>query len=113
MIMVAPRFSVVIPTYNRAAYLAEAVRSVRDQTYPAHEIIVVDDGSTDNTAQVVEILANDGIPLRYLRQANQGVAAARNRGIQAAAGDWIALLDSDDTWLPRKLEAASTLIATS
>ena len=102
----APKFSVVIPTHNRAADLAEAVRSVRDQTYPAHEIIVVDDGSTDDTPQVVESLANGGIPLRYLRQANQGAGAARNRGIRAAAGDWIALLDLDDTWLPRKLEAA-------
>jgi glycosyltransferase involved in cell wall biosynthesis len=107
----APKFSVVIPTHNRAADLAEAVRSVWDQTYPAHEIIVVDDGSTDDTPQVVESLINGGVPLRYLRQTNQGAAAARNRGIRAAAGDWIALLDSDDTWLPRKLEAARTLIA--
>jgi glycosyltransferase involved in cell wall biosynthesis len=107
----SPRFSVVIPTHNRARHLAEAVRSVRDQTYPAHEIIVVDDGSTDDTAQVVGRLIADGVPLRYLPQANQGAGAARNRGIRAATGDWIALLDSDDTWLPHKLAAARALIA--
>jgi glycosyltransferase involved in cell wall biosynthesis len=107
----APRFSVVIPTYNRAGYLANAVRSVRDQTWTAHEIIVVDDGSTDDTAQVVEGLIRDGGSLRYLRQVNQGAAAARNCGIRAATGDWIALLDSDDMWLPGKLEAAAALIA--
>jgi hypothetical protein len=107
----APRFSVVIPTHNRAGHLAEAIRSVHDQTYPAHEIVVVDDGSTDDTAQVVEALIRDGIPVRYLRQPNQGAAAARNRGIRAAEGNWIALLDSDDTWLPGKLAAAAALIA--
>jgi glycosyltransferase involved in cell wall biosynthesis len=106
-----PRFSVVIPTHNRAADLVKAVRSVWDQTYPAHEIIVVDDGSTDDTAQVAKSLAEGGPAVRYLRQTNQGAAAARNRGIRAATGDWIALLDSDDTWLPRKLEAAGALIA--
>jgi hypothetical protein len=106
-----PRFSVVIPTHNRASHLAEAVRSVHGQTFPAFEIIVVDDGSTDDTAGVVEVLASDGVQVRYLRQANQGAAAARNRGIRAAGGDWIALLDSDDTWLPGKLEAAAELIA--
>lgn len=106
-----PRFSVVIPTHNRAGHLAEAVRSVYNQTYPAHEIVVVDDGSTDDTAAAVEALIRDGIPVRYLRQPNQGAAAARNRGIRAAEGDWVALLDSDDTWLPGKLEAAAALIA--
>jgi glycosyltransferase involved in cell wall biosynthesis len=106
----SPQFSVVIPTHNRAGHLEEAVRSVWNQTYPAHEIIVVDDGSTDDTPQVVEGLIRDGAPLRYLAQTNQGAAAARNRGIRAATGDWIALLDSDDTWLPHKLEAVSKLI---
>jgi glycosyltransferase involved in cell wall biosynthesis len=107
-----PRFSVVIPTHNRAADLAKAVRSVWEQTYPAHEIIVVDDGSTDDTAQVAGNLFESGRAVRYLRQANQGASTARNRGIRAATGDWIALLDSDDTWLPRKLEAARAIIAT-
>jgi glycosyltransferase involved in cell wall biosynthesis len=107
----APRFSVVIPSYNRAGYLAEAIRSAWNQTYPPHEIVVVDDGSIDDTPSTVEGLIRDGVPVRYLRQANQGVGAARNHGIRAATGDWIALLDSDDTWLPRKLETARTLIA--
>jgi hypothetical protein len=106
----APRFSVVIPTHNRAAHLAEAIRSAWNQTYPPHEIVVVDDGSTDDTPSTVARLIQDGVPVRYLRQANQGAAAARNHGIRAATGDWIALLDSDDTWLPRKLETARALI---
>jgi glycosyltransferase involved in cell wall biosynthesis len=105
-----PRFSVVIPTYNRAARLADAVRSVMEQSYPAHEIIVVDDGSTDDTTAVVERLQNGAAPILYLRQVNQGVAAARNRGMAAASGNWIALLDSDDVWMPRKLENARKLI---
>jgi glycosyltransferase involved in cell wall biosynthesis len=105
-----PRFSVVIPTHNRAGHLAEAVRSVHGQMFPACEIIVVDDGSTDGTAGTVETLVRDGIPVRYLRQPNQGAGAARNRGIRAAVGDWVAFLDSDDTWLPGKLKAAADLI---
>jgi hypothetical protein len=103
---------VVIPTHDRAADLAKAVRSVWEQTYPAHEIIVVDDGSTDDTAQVAANLVESGRAVRYLRQTNQGASAARNRGIRAATGDWIALLDSDDTWLPGKLEAARAIIST-
>jgi glycosyltransferase involved in cell wall biosynthesis len=105
------RFSVVIPTHNRAVHLEKAVRSVLDQTVPAHEIIVVDDGSTDDTSKVVDAMIRTGAPLRYLSQTNQGPAAARNGGIRAASGDWIALLDSDDMWLPHKLETASIMIA--
>jgi cellulose synthase/poly-beta-1,6-N-acetylglucosamine synthase-like glycosyltransferase len=107
-----PRFSVVIPTYNRSGHLAAAVRSALTQTYPPHEIIVVDDGSTDDTRSTVEGLGRNGVPVQYLWQVNQGAAAARNRGIRAASGDWIALLDSDDIWLPRKLETARSLITT-
>jgi len=90
--------SVVIPTYNRAAFCEEAVRSVLGQTIPPLEIIVVDDGSTDDTRRRLASL-----PITYLRQANRGPAAARNRGIDTAGGEYIAFLDSDDMWQPEKL----------
>ncbi|MBW2732267.1 MAG: glycosyltransferase family 2 protein [Deltaproteobacteria bacterium] len=95
------RISVVIPTYNRCKSLERALRSVFSQTRAAEEIIVVDDGSTDDTAKMMREL----FPLaRYRHQANAGVSAARNRGIESAKGDWVAFLDSDDAWLPKKLE---------
>ena len=97
-----PLVSVILPTYNRAWVLAEAVESVLTQDYPHLELIVVDDGSTDGTPA---LLATFGNRLRCIRQANQGVSAARNTGIRAAQGELIALLDSDDTWLPGKLTA--------
>jgi glycosyltransferase involved in cell wall biosynthesis len=93
--------SVIIPTYNYASYVREAIDSALEQSYPALEIIVVDDGSTDATAQVLSVY---GDRIRVLRQKNQGVAAARNAGIAAARGDYLAFLDSDDIWKPRKLE---------
>lgn len=96
-----PSVSVVIPTYNRAAFLPAAVASVQAQTYPCDEIVIVDDGSADDTRQVVSQL---GPGLRYVRQANAGPAAARNRGIEAAQGDLVAFLDTDDRWLPQKIE---------
>ncbi|MEM7293856.1 MAG: glycosyltransferase [Pseudomonadota bacterium] len=93
--------SVVIPTYNRSALLTRAIDSVLSQTHPAEEIIVVDDGSTDRTAEMVQKRYPH---VQLLRQKNQGVSAARNRGITAAKCEWIGLLDSDDAWLPQKLE---------
>lgn len=92
--------SVVIPTYNRAALLVRALTSVAAQTYGDYEVVVVDDGSTDDTADVVRALQ---LPVRYLQQAHAGVSAARNRGVGVARGEWIAFLDSDDEWLPDKL----------
>jgi glycosyltransferase involved in cell wall biosynthesis len=94
------RVSVVIPTYNCAGYLTEAIHSVLEQTTPAFEIIVVDDGSTDDTAAIV---AGLGDRVTYLQQANAGVAAARNAGLRRATGDVIAFLDADDFWAPDKL----------
>ena len=87
------RVAVVIPTYNRAPLLVRAVRSVLDQTGAADEVIVVDDGSTDATAEAVADL-----PVRLVRQANAGAAAARNRGVREATSPWVAFLDSDDLW---------------
>ena len=94
--------SVVLPTYNRGWIVAQAVDSVLDQTYGNVELIVVDDGSIDDTPQ---LLSAYGDRLRTIRQENRGVSAARNAGIRAAGGDLIALLDSDDAWLPGKVTA--------
>lgn len=93
--------SVIIPTYNYARYLRDAIDSVLAQTVAPLEIIVVDDGSTDDTPQV---LTAYGATIRAIHQSNLGVAAARNTGLAAARGEYIAFLDSDDLWLPRKLE---------
>jgi len=93
--------SVVIPTFDRAPVLPRALESVVAQTLSPAEVIVVDDGSTDGTAELVE----KRFPgVRWLHQENRGVSAARNRGIEASRGEWIALLDSDDEWLPEKLQ---------
>jgi glycosyltransferase involved in cell wall biosynthesis len=98
---VAEKVSVIIPTYNRAAYIAGAIRSVQSQTHPSVEIIVADDGSTDDTQQVV---AGFGDAVVYVSLAHSGLpAATRNRGLDRATGDFIAFLDSDDLFLPGKL----------
>lgn len=94
------KISVIIPTFNRAELLARALISVQKQTLPADEIIVVDDGSDDNTRALIE---NKFPNVQYLYQSNKGVSAARNFGISQASGEWIAFLDSDDEWLPNKL----------
>lgn len=103
-----PFISAIIPTFNRARQVHSALGSVLAQTYTNFEVIVVDDGSTDETEKVVASLienqSRSGIQVRYVHQHNQGQSAARNRGIEKAGGEWIAFLDSDDLWLPRKLE---------
>ncbi len=92
--------SVIIPTWNRAGFVREAIDSALGQTYPAREVIVVDDGSTDETP---EILAHYGGEIRWVRTANRGCAAARNTGLRLARGEWLAFLDSDDVMPPDKL----------
>lgn len=94
--------SVIIPTYNRAHCVGEAIDSVLAQVPPADEVIVVDDGSTDDTA---EVLAAYGDRITVLHQQNAGAAAARNTGIRHATGEWVAFLDSDDLWRPGRLAA--------
>ena len=96
------RVSVVVPTYNRADFVLEAIASVLQQNHPDVELIVVDDGSRDGTAEVV---SGFGPAVQYLWQENRGVSAARNRGVAASTGDLIAFLDSDDLWLPSKVSA--------
>ena len=96
-----PSVSVIIPTYNRSEAVARALSSVACQSRPADEILVVDDGSTDRTPEQIPDLFPEAV---YLRQENRGVSAARNRGIREARGEYLAFLDSDDEWLPRKLE---------
>lgn len=106
--MSQPKVSVIIPSYNCARYLPEAINSVLAQTYQNFEIIVIDDGSTDQTA---EVLRRYGDRVRAIYQQNQGVARARNHGIRQAQGDWIAFLDADDVLLPHKLEAQLAVAA--
>ena len=96
----SPLVSVVLPTFNRREFLREALESVQDQSYSNLEVMVVDDGSTDDTGRMVE----NSFPLvRYTWQENQGPAAARNRGIKMTRGEWLAFLDSDDLWKRKKL----------
>jgi glycosyltransferase involved in cell wall biosynthesis len=102
------QISVIIPTFNRVHTLPRALDSVRAQTHPADEIIVVDDGSDDDTAR---LMAEEYPDCRYLRQPNRGVSSARNLGIEKAHGEWIALLDSDDAWLPGKLAMQTKALA--
>ena len=98
--MNAPLISCIVPVFNGERYLREALDSILAQTYRPLEVVVVDDGSTDGTAAVV---ASYGEQIRYLSQPNAGPAAARNLGLQAAIGEFIAFLDADDLWHPEKL----------
>jgi glycosyltransferase involved in cell wall biosynthesis len=106
--MSGPRFSVIIPVFNGEAFIARAIDSVLAQTYPAEEIIVIDDGSTDSTPDVI---AGYGDRIRMIRQQNLGVSAARNAGAQAARGDWLAFLDADDWYFPERLRVHADMLA--
>ncbi|MFN0316540.1 MAG: glycosyltransferase family 2 protein [Burkholderiales bacterium] len=104
----APRFSVIVPVFNGAKTIRRALDSVLEQSWPACEIIVVDDGSVDDTQAQVRAY---GDRVMYLHQANQGVSAARNCGARAASGDWLAFLDADDWYLPERLRWHAEWIA--
>lgn len=100
--MSAPHIAVVIPTHNRSWSLSRAIRSVLAQSFETYELIVVDDGSTDSTRELLSMFEGR---VRALHQENRGVSAARNAGVKESRAPWIAFLDSDDEWLPEKLQA--------
>jgi glycosyltransferase involved in cell wall biosynthesis len=103
-----PKVSVIIPTYNRRDFVREAIASVLAQTYRDFELLVIDDGSDDDTATIVQEFAG----VRYVFQPNRGVSAARNRGVTVSNGELLAFLDSDDLWQPRKLAYQVAFFAT-
>lgn len=111
------KFSIIIPLYNKAPYIRKALESVLAQTYADYELIIIDDGSTDGSAEIAEAILQDpasrliaSSPHRLIRQANSGVSAARNNGVAQAGGDYIAFLDADDWWEPTYLERMAQLI---
>lgn len=108
--MHTPTFSVLVPVFNARATLGEAIESVRAQTFDDWELVVVDDGSTDGSADVVAQHAEEDDRIRLVRRPNGGLSAARNTGIASARGRFCALLDADDVWLPEKLERQLPLL---
>lgn len=107
-----PLVSAVIATYNAAKYVSLAIRSVLDQTYRNVEVLIVDDGSTDNTGEIILPLLADS-RVRYLVQENKGQAAARNYGVRESRGDYIGFLDADDLWAPEKLALQMSLFSSA
>ena len=109
---VAAAFSVVMPAFNAATYIERTLATVAAQTYPPLELLVVDDGSTDDTCAIVESFGATVAAFRVLllRTAHRGPGAARNAGVRAARADWVAFLDADDLWRPAKLERARAAI---
>ncbi|UPJ51725.1 glycosyltransferase family 2 protein [Bradyrhizobium sp. 200] len=101
-------FSIIVPVFNRKSYLEAAIHSISRQTYESYEVIVIDDGSTDDTAEFVESL---GGPISKIRQANSGVSKARNHGAEIARGKYLVFLDSDDVLLPWSLQCYSDVIS--
>lgn len=105
-----PKVSVIIPTYNRVDYLKEAIGGVLAQAFTDYEIIVIDDGSTDDTEEMVKNYMSTECKIRYLHQERKGVSVARNAGIDAAGGEWVAFLDSDDIWREDKLQLQMSFV---
>ena len=106
-----PTISIVLPTYNRAVQLEQAIKSVLAQTYQDWELLIIDDGSTDETPEIVKKFREADLRIRYLNGFHQGVSAARNLGVQHSQGAFIAFLDDDDLWLPEKLDRQMSLFA--
>ncbi len=110
-----PKFSIIMPVYNKAPYVRKALESVVSQSYKDWELIVVDDGSTDKSLQVVEdyireTISDERLAIRVISQTNSGVAAARNRGVKESRGEYICFLDADDWWEPNFLQEMDKLI---
>jgi glycosyltransferase involved in cell wall biosynthesis len=105
-----PRVTVVVPAWNTSSVLTETLDSIRAQTFQDFEVLVVDDGSTDGTAEVVERHGAEDHRFRLIRQGHAGVSIARNKAVAEARGEWIAFLDADDVWLPPKLERQLALL---
>ncbi len=109
-----PTVSVVIPMYQAGPWIAETLASVASQTYPIHECVVVDDGSTDDGPAIVRSFASTStLDIRLVSQENGGVSAARNRGLDLVSGELVALLDADDLWLPTKIQRQVDLLEAS
>lgn len=108
-------FSIVIPVFNASGSLEESLQSVASQSYPGWEVIIVDDGSTDESPAIIEKWKDEhpGVAVRVITQENRGLGAARNRGIAAARHPWVAFLDADDLWEPERLQKLSAHIARS
>jgi glycosyltransferase involved in cell wall biosynthesis len=107
MVATVASVAAIIPAYNCARFLPEAVASIRRQTVPVEQIVIVDDGSTDGTEETVRRLGGN---ILYLKQQNAGPSAARNTGVRAAGTEWVAFLDADDLWLPEKTERQLALV---
>lgn len=105
-----PAVSIIMPAYNVAPYVEQALRSALAQTFTDFEVIVVDDGSKDTTAEIVKTIAQEDARVRLVQQANRGLAGARNTALRAARGEMFALLDSDDVWEPQFLEAQMAIL---
>ena len=107
--MKTPFFSIIIPLYNKEGYVGDTLESVRTQQYDDYEVVVVDDGSTDGGAALVESYAAKDPRIRLITQANGGVSVARNRGMSEANGTYYAFLDADDSWAPEHLTELKAL----
>ena len=106
-------FSVMICCYNSERYLSETLDSVVNQTYKNWEIVAINDGSIDSTEKILMSYKNNGIPITYYKQKNQGFASARNKALELAKGDWIAIIDHDDICMPSRLEVQANHIKTN
>lgn len=104
------KISVILPCLNAGQYIADALQSIQAQTYPAHEVVVIDNFSTDDTVQKIQ---ESGVDVKFLQVPREGVSVSRNKGIEVATGDWIAFLDADDIWYPEHLERAKRLLESS
>jgi glycosyltransferase involved in cell wall biosynthesis len=108
------KVSIIVPTFNRANFITRAITSIVNQTYKDLEIIVIDDGSTDDTKSIVKSLSKEtNVPIKYYRKENGGCASARNKGLEYSNGEFIAFLDSDDEWVPSALETLLSKIIQS